>query len=219
MRFFDPENGLWQTVSQVADVLGLSTCWLICSIPLVTLGASTTALYDGVVHGVRRQESGVYARFFRTFRDSFKPATLVTLALFIPTELLLMLVFLARASLQGGSEVGGILFAAGLVLLCLPLAVWLMAMAALSRFTFESARNLGVTGLKLAMAHVPVSMGLAVVTALLFWWMFRLLPLSLPLLFFVPGLIALLASFPMERVLRRYEPPKAEENADSPEDD
>ena len=46
---FNPENGLWRLVAKFADVLALSVLWLLCSVPLVTLGAATAALYSSAV--------------------------------------------------------------------------------------------------------------------------------------------------------------------------
>lgn len=210
MAIFDPENDLWQFFGRAGDVLGLSACWLVCSLPLVTVGAASTALYDGVVHGVRRKETGVYLRFFRTFKESFKPATLVTLIYLIPFELLLLMTFVSRMYAQAGSAAAGTIYYAGLVLLCLPAAAWVMAMAALSRFAF-GVKDLAVTGAKLMAAHLPVAFPLGALTvfgAYLTVWLF---PLCVPLLFFVPGIFALLASLLLERVLKKYEPEKEEE--------
>ena len=47
---FDPERPLWRGLGTLADVLVLSAMWFTASLPLFTLGASTTALYDAVSH-------------------------------------------------------------------------------------------------------------------------------------------------------------------------
>lgn len=52
----------------------LSLFWLACSLPVVTIGAASAALYDAPVHGIRREEAGCYRRFFRTFRRELKTA-------------------------------------------------------------------------------------------------------------------------------------------------
>ena len=69
----------------------------------------------------------------------------------------------------------------------------------LSRFTFGVGGLIG-TCIKLALAHLPVTACLAIVTAagawvcLRYWW---------PVLF-VPGVLALLASQPLERIFQPY---------------
>lgn len=51
-----PNNWFWRNVARVGDLIGLSVCWMICSLPLFTAGAATVALYDATVHCVRREE-------------------------------------------------------------------------------------------------------------------------------------------------------------------
>ncbi len=53
---FNPENKFWQTLDHLADLLILSLLWLLCSLPLVTAGAATTALYDAAAHCLRGPE-------------------------------------------------------------------------------------------------------------------------------------------------------------------
>ena len=45
-NLLNPENGLMITVSRITDAIFLSLFWIIGCIPVVTLGASTAALYD-----------------------------------------------------------------------------------------------------------------------------------------------------------------------------
>jgi hypothetical protein len=197
---FDPNNWFWRKVAQVGDLMGLSVCWLFCSLPLFTAGAAAAALYDGVAHCVRRGEPGAYARFFRAFRDAFKPSLPTTLA-FWGSEILLYLAYqLTWLMAQEGDRVAAALVYADRLFLCVPLAVWLMGMAALSRFTFTGRSLLG-TAPQLAFRHLPTS-ALVTVIALLSALLIRLLLLPVVLL---PGLAALLCSFPLERLLRRYD--------------
>lgn len=41
---FNPENRFWRWVDRIADVLILSLLWTVCSVPVVTVGAASTAL-------------------------------------------------------------------------------------------------------------------------------------------------------------------------------
>ena len=75
---FNPENKFWQTLDHLADLLILSLLWLLCSLPLVTAGAATTALYDAAAHCLRGPEPMPWKRFVQTFRRELLPASLVT---------------------------------------------------------------------------------------------------------------------------------------------
>ena len=43
--FFNYDNPIWRFMGRLGDMIVLNLLWLVCSIPVVTIGASTTALY------------------------------------------------------------------------------------------------------------------------------------------------------------------------------
>ena len=96
---FRPEGPIWNICNAITDTLQLSCLWCLCSLPLVTMGAATTALYDAAVHGIRCQEGGTYRRFFRTFKAEFKTSLPVTLVW--GTVLLFTVYVLERQKQQG----------------------------------------------------------------------------------------------------------------------
>ena len=59
-RVFRYQGWLWRALNTLTDILALSVLWLLCSIPVLTLGAATTALYDSVVRCIRYKQSGPY---------------------------------------------------------------------------------------------------------------------------------------------------------------
>ena len=44
-NLFNVENPVWVFMGKLVDMLLLSGLWVICSLPVVTIGASTAALY------------------------------------------------------------------------------------------------------------------------------------------------------------------------------
>lgn len=59
------------------DALVLGMLFLLCSIPIVTIGASATALYYAYDKVVRRSEGYTVRAFFHSFRMNFAQATLI----------------------------------------------------------------------------------------------------------------------------------------------
>ncbi len=204
---FDPLNGFWRGFARVCDVVGLSVCWLVCSLPVITVGAATVALYDAVFHGVRKGEPGDYARFFRTFRDSFKTATLATVPFLVLAALLFAMWYVAFVMASGGSREAMVWLYACRILLLAPLGVWLFAMFTLSRFDFGPWALLK-TAVKLALAHLPSAAVVALMTEELALLTYQ--KVFLPG-FFTPGLAALLCSLFMERIFAPYLPPEEPE--------
>ena len=58
-------------LTQVADVLLAGILWLVCSIPVVTIGASTAAMYQVLLNVLDGREDGVLRDFFGAFRCRF----------------------------------------------------------------------------------------------------------------------------------------------------
>ena len=50
---FNPDNDIWRFTAKLVDLFLLSVFWLVCSIPLFTIGPATSALYNTVVRCIR----------------------------------------------------------------------------------------------------------------------------------------------------------------------
>ena len=196
-RLFDPNNLLFRELSHLVDLVGLSLLWLLLSVPVVTLGPATAALYHTAVKGLRRGDPATFTRYLRSFRENLKEGTLVTLVL-LPLALLMKLGLDIMVT-NAGREQGMLLLVIYVAVLLIPVGCLCWLFPLLGRFSF-SVTELFQTALRLTLAHLPVTMLIAAVTAgvvvlmgLLVW----------PVLL-LPMLTALVLSFPMERVFARY---------------
>lgn len=116
-RIFDPENKFWSFIGKIADVTCMSVLWAATSLPLVTLGASTTAFYAYTMRQVRDTEGGILSGYFGAFKQHFKKATLLWLlelagiaffaADFVGVWNLLLFVGAARHSGGGAGALSG----------------------------------------------------------------------------------------------------------------
>lgn len=71
MKKFSYENPVFHYLSKVTDVLFVSVLWIIFSLPVVTAGASTSALYYTVHHQIMRGRGYVWTSFWTTFKKGF----------------------------------------------------------------------------------------------------------------------------------------------------
>lgn len=85
MKIFNPDSSLMVFLSRIADLVILNILWLVCCIPIVTIGASTTAMYHVLRHHQEDAVTSIVKDFFISFRDDFKQSTLVYLILLVPT--------------------------------------------------------------------------------------------------------------------------------------
>ena len=79
MRFFSYESKFSQLLLKLCYACYLNLLWFVCSIPIFTIGAATTALNYAYLKIVRDEDSHVGAMFFRSFRQNFKQATVLWL--------------------------------------------------------------------------------------------------------------------------------------------
>jgi uncharacterized membrane protein YesL len=76
---FNPENKFWNFMGKVTDVAVMSILWLITSLPLITVGASTAAFYSFTLDAIGDLEGNVFTCYFSAFRENFRKSTLLWL--------------------------------------------------------------------------------------------------------------------------------------------
>ena len=81
MKFFSYESKFSQLLLKLCYSCYLNLLWLLCSLPVFTIGAATTALYYVSLKIVREEEAHIAATFFRAFRENFRQATVLWLIL------------------------------------------------------------------------------------------------------------------------------------------
>ena len=72
-----------QMLSKVADLLLLNMLAVLCCIPIVTVGASLTALNYMALKIVRNEECYIVRGFFKSFKQNFKQGTAIWLLLLL----------------------------------------------------------------------------------------------------------------------------------------
>jgi len=110
--FFAPDSAAMRFLTRIADLMILNLVFIATSIPIVTLGASVTALNFTAMRIVRGQTDSVTGDYFGSFRRNFRQATLIGLIF-----LLLAVVFGAWYVVVTNLNVDGLL---ALILL----AIW-----------------------------------------------------------------------------------------------
>jgi len=73
--FFDLDSPMMRFLNRVADIVILNLVAMICCIPIVTIGASLTALHYVTLKMARNEEGYIIRSFFKSFKQNFKQAT------------------------------------------------------------------------------------------------------------------------------------------------
>lgn len=82
-RILDIDSPLINFLNKLADLIYLNFLTLICCIPIITIGASMTALHHVLLKMVRNEEGYMTKTFFKSFKQNFKQATIIWLIMLV----------------------------------------------------------------------------------------------------------------------------------------
>lgn len=155
------DNPVMQAIGRAADFIILNLLWILCSIPIVTIGASTTALYTVMLKLVKNEEGYIVKGFFKAFKENFRQSTVMELIFLVPSFILIV-DFSALKLMPGkmASYMGVFLFVMGCLLICT--AVYAFALQA--RFV-NTIKNTLKNAVILVFAKLPFTAVLLVTVA------------------------------------------------------
>lgn len=80
-NLLNPDGLFFQFLTKVGDLIIVNFLFLICCVPVVTIGASIAALNKITQEIVYDTETGIFKGFFKAFKENFKQATLCWLGI------------------------------------------------------------------------------------------------------------------------------------------
>ena len=111
-NLFRPDSALMITMNQITDCIFLSLFWILGCFPVVTVGASFSAMYDATYRGFRRGEKQPWHRFLKVFKENWK-AGIVPTIVFLGAFALLAKTMIALWNAAVYRTVSWMLFSAG----------------------------------------------------------------------------------------------------------
>ena len=162
---FDPENKFWMFIAKVADMFFLQFLWLICCLPIVTIGAATSAFWNVLILMAKDQEGKVFQDFFHAFRTSFKTGTLVWLTHLAIIVLLVLDALICLRMMTVGQSPQVMMFLLGVLAvvgaLGLIISFWLYPLAGV--YTHFGWKKVMGNSMYLTMRHFPHTISCAVI--------------------------------------------------------
>ena len=76
-RFFNPDNPVVEFIAKIFDLVILNLIFIFSCVPIITIGASTSALSYVTLKMVRGEDPYIWRNFWKSFRQNFKQGTLV----------------------------------------------------------------------------------------------------------------------------------------------
>ena len=105
MKLFSSDGPLMQGLSKMADLMILNIIALLCCLPIVTIGASITALYYMALKIVRNEEVYIVKGFLKSFKQNFRQATVIWLIQIVVMAVLIMDYFIVYGNPEANPSV------------------------------------------------------------------------------------------------------------------
>ena len=194
---FNPENLFFRILARGVDWVGLSLLWVFFSLPVITVGPATAALYYTVVKVFRQGRDDAFTAYIKAFRSNLKQGISLTL-LCIPVTIFIAWGYNVMAN-NISTSAGIVMYMAYYVVLLVPAGIFCYLFPLMGRFEFETGALLR-TAFIMALRHIPSTVIVVLLTVELViftvekWWP----------VFIVPVLAMLLSSLFLEKIFLKY---------------
>lgn len=148
-------------LNKLTDLVLLNVLWLICSIPVITIGASATAMYYVSITSIRSGDGYVVRRFFKSFRESFRLITPVWLLMLVCGILFIGdLIFWNRV----GGTIGKVMIVVSAVIIAFLSVIGLWVFPVFAKFE-GNRRSLLKNAAAFAIGYLPYTAVIIAITA------------------------------------------------------
>ncbi len=161
---FSLDGKFFRTLIKIGDFLILGVLGIVFSLPIITMGASVTAMFCAGMKLAKDEESYVFRDFWRSFKRNFFQGFMIELILAVLAAIMIVDI---NICMQWGEKEGGMIP----VLLIYVMIGMLLVLAGIAIYAFPLLAKFNNTvigtvknGLLLCMKHIPQTFVLLVCT-------------------------------------------------------
>lgn len=222
MHLFKMDGPFYRFLDRATDLIFLNIIFLICCLPIVTIGPALTALYYVTMKIQRGEDPSIIKTFFHSFRTNFKQGLVLGVAMLLIAALLVFDLTALTSVVDIPAAIAQILIFLSIFLLIALVLVALYVFAVLAQFDNNTLQLVKWSAI-LSIRHLPVtifSILVAAIPALVFLFLPEIFwRVMVPALFLIAfSGTAMLQSFFYVRVFDFYIP-KEEEPEDLSEEE
>ena len=209
-KFFNLDSPLMNGLNKVADLMILNIITFVFCLPVVTIGASLTAMNYVALKIVRNEENYIAKAFWKSFKENFKQATIIWVIYIVVILLFVFdyfMIFMSGAVFPDWAKIGII------VVSVLVLAMSLYTFPLLARFENTIGRTIKNSAL-VSLYIWPKTLLMIVIWAV-----------PVAILFFVPQILPIVLLFGISgpgflcallynKAFKKFEPQVEEKDAD-----
>lgn len=160
-RITDPDGPVAQALTKIANLALINIYFLICCIPIFTIGASFTAMMDIAWNMTKGTEgTGITKAFFHSFKSNFKRSTGIWLI-----QLVIIVVLYVDYRYGQALNIKGnmaVVFYSIFAIMCMLVAFTTWYALTMQAIFDNTVLNMIKNGLLISLARFPYSLGIAV---------------------------------------------------------
>lgn len=216
-NLFNMDNAFFRALGKLADLMILNILFIIFSLPIVTIGASWTAMYYVTLKLAENEEGYIIRSFWKSFKQNFKQATVIWLIMLLIGIILVLDLLIMRNASGTVTDVFRIIITATMIVYFIVLTYVFPVLARFYnsiRGTVKNAFIIAVANLPRTIAIAAVSIGAVLVTFLNTYTIWYGL-----LVWILAGfaLVAYANSYFFKKIFSKYMPQETEEE-ENPDD-
>ena len=195
-NIFNVDGPLMSFITKITYSAYLNILWFVCCLPIVTIGASTTALFYVTLKVAKNEEGNITKAFFRSFRDNFRQGTIIWLILLIAGIVLAFdgYIFYHMRFENAFWAIGTAVFLVAVVAYAIVLMYIFPLLARFDNTIKAMFRNSIMLGMRFLLCT-------AVMAVIYFAMTFVIINVFTPAIIFGEGLCALLCSYLLSNIL------------------
>ena len=153
-----------RVLSRVFDLVLLNILWIIFSLPLITIGAATTALYSVTLKMVRNEEGYIFREYVSAFKSSFWQSTIIWILMILLGSVIGLDYFILKKVPYEIEIIGNTLLLLVWILYLIEVIFVFPFIAKFENTTFSMLKN----ALLIPISRLPNTFGVLAVTVLCF---------------------------------------------------
>lgn len=168
-RVFNFEGPVFTFLSRLADLFWLNLLFIVCCIPVITIGAATTALYYVTLKMAKDEEGYITRSYFKSFKENFMQATVIWIGFLVLGIIMIMDLRIVNggnvAEVFSSPALGNVIMVAVFVMGVVFLMTGTYVFPILAQFD-NTTRNTVKNAFLISIRHLPYTIGMLIITAL-----------------------------------------------------
>lgn len=211
--FFNYDNPVWRFIGKFGDLILLNVLWLICSIPIFTIGASTTAVYYVTLKLARNDDGYTIRSFFKSFKENFKQATIIWMIMLVVGLILGFDLWFFTKATTISQNLRSVMLTIFLAMSLIYLAVFTYIFPIQSRFVNTIKRTF-FNAFFMSIRHLFQTVAMVILDVAVVLAAFMIPQILLLLVLFGFPLVAFINSYMLTPVFAKYIPKEEEDNGE-----